>query len=70
MWRICCWRGLRFRRQLDAADGSIGSELCRQVSLFHPQRLLLLEQSEVQMFLIEQELWPHLIYRQRWQRYA
>ena len=38
------------------AGGSIGSELCRQVALFHPRRLLLLEQSEVQLFQIEQEL--------------
>ena len=38
------------------AGGSIGSELCRQIAAFHPQRLLLLEQSEVQMFQIEQEL--------------
>lgn len=41
---------------VSGAGGSIGSELCRQIALFHPQRLLLLEQSEVQMFLIEQEL--------------
>ena len=38
------------------AGGSIGSELCRQVAVFHPRRLLLLEQSEVQLFQIEQEL--------------
>jgi FlaA1/EpsC-like NDP-sugar epimerase len=38
------------------AGGSIGSELCRQIASFNPQRLLLVEQSEVQMFLIEQEL--------------
>jgi FlaA1/EpsC-like NDP-sugar epimerase len=41
---------------VSGAGGSIGSELCRQIVSFHPQRLLLLEQSEVQMFLIEQEL--------------
>lgn len=38
------------------AGGSIGSELCRQIITYHPKRLLLLEQSEVQMFQIEQEL--------------
>ena len=38
------------------AGGSIGGELCRQIAGFNPQRLLLVEQSEVQMFQIEQEL--------------
>ncbi len=38
------------------AGGSIGSELCRQIATFAPQRLLLVEQSEVQIFQIEQEL--------------
>jgi FlaA1/EpsC-like NDP-sugar epimerase len=38
------------------AGGSIGSELCRQVASFHPRRLLLVEQSEVQLFQIEQQL--------------
>jgi FlaA1/EpsC-like NDP-sugar epimerase len=38
------------------AGGSIGSELCRQVAAYHPRRLLLVEQSEVQLFPIEQEL--------------
>ncbi|MCP5519038.1 MAG: polysaccharide biosynthesis protein [Verrucomicrobiales bacterium] len=38
------------------AGGSIGSELCRQIAAFSPQRLLLVEQSEVQIFAIEQEL--------------
>jgi FlaA1/EpsC-like NDP-sugar epimerase len=38
------------------AGGSIGGELCRQIASFNPQRLLLIEQSEVQIFQIEQEL--------------
>jgi FlaA1/EpsC-like NDP-sugar epimerase len=38
------------------AGGSIGSELCRQIASFNPKRLLLVEQSEVQIFQIEQEL--------------
>ncbi len=38
------------------AGGSIGSELCRQIASFNPQRLLLVERSEVQIFQIEQEL--------------
>ncbi len=38
------------------AGGSIGSELCRQIAGFSPERILLVEQSEVQMFQIEQEL--------------
>lgn len=38
------------------AGGSIGSELCRQICQYGPRKLLLVEQSEVQMFLIEREL--------------
>ncbi len=38
------------------AGGSIGSELCRQIASFNPSLLLLIEQSEVQIFEIEQEL--------------
>ncbi|MHB8522462.1 MAG: polysaccharide biosynthesis protein [Limisphaerales bacterium] len=38
------------------AGGSIGAELCRQIASFNPGRLLIVEQSEVQMFQIEQEL--------------
>jgi len=38
------------------AGGSIGSELCRQIVPYLPRSLLLVEQSEVQLFQIEQEL--------------
>ena len=38
------------------AGGSIGSELCRQLAGFNPERILLVEQSEYLLFTIEQEL--------------
>jgi len=38
------------------AGGSIGSELCRQVSRLGPRRLLLVEQAEPALFSIHQEL--------------
>ncbi|HWL51000.1 MAG TPA: nucleoside-diphosphate sugar epimerase/dehydratase [Chthoniobacteraceae bacterium] len=38
------------------AGGSIGSELCRQIIAFGPEKLLMVEQSEVQMFQLEQAL--------------
>lgn len=38
------------------AGGSIGSELCRQIASYLPRALLLVEQSEGQLFQIEQEL--------------
>ncbi len=44
------------RVMVTGAGGSIGSELCRQIAAFDPKRLLLVEQSEVQLFQIEQEL--------------
>ncbi|MFM9150404.1 MAG: polysaccharide biosynthesis protein, partial [Solirubrobacterales bacterium] len=37
------------------AGGSIGSELCRQVLRFHPQRILLVDHSENGIFAMEQE---------------
>ncbi|MCE9609370.1 MAG: polysaccharide biosynthesis protein [Chthoniobacter sp.] len=38
------------------AGGSIGSELCRQILALGPSKLILVERSEPQLFLIEQEL--------------
>ena len=41
---------------ITGAGGSIGSEMCRQVGLFQPKMLLLLEQTEIGLFYIEREL--------------
>jgi FlaA1/EpsC-like NDP-sugar epimerase len=38
------------------AGGSIGSEMCRQISQFGPRQLLLVEQAENPLFYIEREL--------------
>lgn len=38
------------------AGGSIGSELCSQIAIFHPNRILLIEQSEYQLFTTYQKL--------------
>jgi FlaA1/EpsC-like NDP-sugar epimerase len=38
------------------AGGSIGGELCRQVAALNPQRLLMVERAEGNLFIIEQEL--------------
>ncbi len=38
------------------AGGSIGSEMCRQLCVFEPGRLLLVEQAENPLFYIEREL--------------
>ncbi len=38
------------------AGGSIGSEMCRQVARFRPQRLLLVEQAEQNLFDVDREL--------------
>jgi len=38
------------------AGGSIGSELCRQISRFHPSQLLLVDSSENNLFHIHREL--------------
>jgi FlaA1/EpsC-like NDP-sugar epimerase len=41
---------------ITGAGGSIGSEMCRQVSHFKPSRLVLVEQAETPLFDIENEL--------------
>ncbi len=38
------------------AGGSIGSEICRQVARFQPEKLILFENAETPLFLIEKEL--------------
>ena len=38
------------------AGGSIGSELCRQVLACHPRQLVMVEQTEIALYEIEQEL--------------
>ncbi|MGN6689326.1 MAG: polysaccharide biosynthesis protein, partial [Sphingopyxis sp.] len=45
---------------VSGAGGSIGSELCRQILLCHPKKLILLEQSEFALYAIEQELLNHI----------
>jgi FlaA1/EpsC-like NDP-sugar epimerase len=45
------------------AGGSIGSEICRQISSFQPEKLLLIGHGENSLYLIENELkksFPHL----------
>ncbi len=39
--------------------GSIGSELCRQIARMRPKQLIIFEQSEYNLFQIEQELITH-----------
>lgn len=49
---------------ITGAGGSIGSEICRQISEFHPKKLLLLGHGETSIYTIEKELakqHPHLL---------
>ena len=41
---------------VSGAGGSIGSEICRQVALFSPAKLILLDQAETPLYEIEKEL--------------
>jgi len=41
---------------VSGAGGSIGSEICRQVAQFNPNKLILLEQAETPLYEIEKEL--------------
>jgi FlaA1/EpsC-like NDP-sugar epimerase len=41
---------------ITGASGSIGSELCRQVARFHPERIVALEISESALFFLEAEM--------------
>lgn len=44
---------------VSGAGGSIGSEICRQVAQFSPEKLILLEQAETPLYEIEKELIAH-----------
>ena len=41
---------------ITGAGGSIGSELCRQIALLNPQHLIILDNSEANLYLISKEI--------------
>ena len=48
---------------VSGGGGSIGSELCRQIAIFSPEKLIVLEQSEFNLYTVElefKEKFPHL----------
>ncbi|MDP2645327.1 MAG: nucleoside-diphosphate sugar epimerase/dehydratase [Desulfobacterales bacterium] len=45
------------------AGGSIGSELCRQIVKFHPEELILLDNSETNLFNIQMEIQHRVRYQ-------
>jgi len=47
---------------ITGAGGSIGSELCRQVAKFNPQKMILVDHTENALFLIEKELSEKFFY--------
>jgi len=57
-------QGIRDRVVLvSGGGGSIGAELCRQVAVYQPKTLIVVDQSEYALFCIQQELqsrFPHL----------
>jgi FlaA1/EpsC-like NDP-sugar epimerase len=44
---------------VSGAGGSIGAELCRQIAHLKPKSLVLIERSEYNLFMLEQELLEH-----------
>jgi FlaA1/EpsC-like NDP-sugar epimerase len=44
---------------VSGAGGSIGSELCRQIARYQPQRIVLLENNEFSLYTVEQEFIQH-----------
>ena len=55
---------------ITGAGGSIGSELCRQVSKLAPEKLILAEMTEHALYLIEAELREAYKHTVKQQRYA
>lgn len=47
---------------ITGAGGSIGSELCRQVARFNPEKMVLVDHTENALFLIEKELKEKFFY--------